>query len=150
MRLTRLLQRVLPRSPENQKEWDKAEIQRDKLNLAHDAAMLQDAREVLRSNRRATGAGLYTQFGDSMDNESAAGPIHIGDVTHEAKPERGMLLKGLLAATAGAGLLGGGIGLSKFLEKPAQVIEKPIETIIDKTKGKAVDFDATLIPPDGR
>ena len=80
-----------------------------------------------------------------MSEEPTTGDIHIGDVRNESPAERGAVAKTILAAVAGAGLLGAGAGLAKMFwpqSKTPDPVTKVLKGDADVKAGVPI-----IIPP---
>lgn len=109
-----------------------------KLRLAHEAAMVQDAQQVLSLNRQAVAAHQKEFLGVTPPEGSDV--IHIGDVNHPAPvappataaPSTTSTLAKVLTALAISGPIGAGIAYvgSKVTQGPSEpaTASPPVET----------------------
>lgn len=103
-----------------------------KTRLAHEAAMLQDAAQVLAQDRAATKAHIENTQGRPMETpQSEDMGIHIGDqiTTHlppAAKSISKLALAGIVAAALGAGGAGA-LGLVSLLKSTAPIVAQPAQ-----------------------
>lgn len=114
-------------------EADKIAAAWAKLRMGHEAVMLQDAAEVLRTNRGVVKAHSREFLGPSWQEPGEDGVIHIGDVNQtvpqQTAPQAAPAALGALAkiglAFAISGPIGAGIAaipvIQSWLSKPAAV-----------------------------
>lgn len=112
-------------------EADKIAAAWAKLRMGHEAIMLQDAAEVLRTNRGMVKAHNREFLGPSWKESAEDGVIHIGDVNQSAPQQVTQAASPLSAlakiclAFAISGPIGAGIAaiplIQSWLSKPAAV-----------------------------
>lgn len=113
-------------------EADKIAAAWAKLRMGHEAVMLQDAAEVLRTNRGVVKAHSREFLGPSWQEPGDDGVIHIGDVNQTVPQQTAATPSAALGTLAKIGLafavsgpIGAGIAaiplIQSWLSKPAAV-----------------------------
>ena len=134
--------------PTANEPWTALEIQREKLRMAHDAAMLHDSMSLLKADRESNQAHQSKMLDQTTTPEQGSEVVNIGDKTEHNYPPQGIGTKGIIGIAAASALLP--MLLAGYLAlKPAAPAQGPLQPTKVRLTYKVEDGKLVFRDPDG-